>query len=89
MSRPWTLEGLAAVRVLAAGDTDLASIADAVGRFKADVDLALWALVGRSPQQAVDRLNMGRAPASFPAASEPAPTPASSGLRAFVQALFR
>lgn len=56
MTRPWTLEGLAAVHVLARAGTDLDVIADAVGRFRTDVDLALWALVGRSPGQALARL---------------------------------
>lgn len=56
MSRPWTLEGLAAVHVLARAGTDLDVIADAVGREPGEVDLALWALVGRSPDQALTRL---------------------------------
>lgn len=69
MSRPWTIEGLAAVRVLAAADCSLGAIADALGRFKAEIDVALWALVGRSPEQAVARLNAGLSPT---ARTEPA-----------------
>lgn len=83
MSRPWTLEGLTAVRVLAATNADQAAIAEAVGRFKAEIDLALWALVGRSPQQAVARLNAGLAPA---ARSEPeVPRARGPGLRGFLK----
>lgn len=83
MSRPWTLEGLTAVRVLAAANADQAAIAEAVGRFKAEIDLALWALVGRSPQQAVARLNVGISPT---ARSEPAvPRAAGPGVGGFLQ----
>lgn len=80
MSRPWTLEGLTAVRVLAATNADQAAIAEAVGRFKAEIDLALWALVGRSPQQAVARLNGGATNAS----AVPVPPARGPGLGAFL-----
>lgn len=81
MSRPWTLEGLTAVRVLAAANADQAAIAEAVGRFKAEIDLALWALVGRSPQQAVARLNVGLDASRVTPAVRPARGP---GLGAFL-----
>lgn len=69
MTRPWTLEGLAAVHILARAGTDLDVIADAVGRFKADVDQALWALVGRSPAEALSRLK-GGVPEGVPATAQ-------------------
>lgn len=55
--RPWTLEGLMAARVLVAAGASLGAAANALGRRAGEVDAALWALVGRSPQEAVDRLN--------------------------------
>ena len=57
MSRVWTLEGLMAARVLAAAQAPLARIGFALERSATDVDLALWALVGRTPEEALDRLN--------------------------------
>jgi hypothetical protein len=59
MSRPWTLPGLAAVYALALAGEGLAEIAEATGRFKGEVDLALWALTGRKPEAALARLNAG------------------------------
>jgi L-alanine-DL-glutamate epimerase-like enolase superfamily enzyme len=58
--RPWTTEGLAALYTLAASNADLPAIGQALGRTRAEVDLALWALVGRSVPDAVARLNAGR-----------------------------
>lgn len=81
MNRPWTLAGLAAVYALALGGEGLDEIAEATGRFKAECDLALWALVGRSPAAALARLNsglQGEAPAQ-------ATMPKSSVLGRFVQ----
>lgn len=56
MSRPWTLEGLMAARVLVAAQAPLTRIGFALDRTAAEVDLALWALVGRTPQEALERL---------------------------------
>ncbi|MDP1617311.1 hypothetical protein [Phenylobacterium sp.] len=81
MKRPWTLPGLAAVYTLAMGGEGLDEIAEATGRFKAECDLALWALVGRSPEAALARLNsglQGEAPAV-------AATPKSAVLGRFVR----
>lgn len=57
ISRPWSLPGLSAVYALAQAGSSLAEIAEAVGRFRVEVDLALWALVGRTPPEALERLN--------------------------------
>jgi len=46
-----------AARVLAAAQAPLGHIAPALDRFSPDIDLALWALVGRTPQQALAVLN--------------------------------
>lgn len=56
-SRPWTLTGLAAVYALSQAGADLDEIAEAVGPLRGDIDLALWALVGRTPPEAIERLN--------------------------------
>jgi len=53
MTRPWTLEGLAALYALSAGGSSLGSVAEALGRLKADCDLALCTMVGRTPEQAL------------------------------------
>jgi hypothetical protein len=55
--RPWSLEGLMAVHILSTAGSPLRAIADAVGRGRGDVDLALWALVGRQPDEALLHLN--------------------------------
>lgn len=69
MSRAWTIEGLAAVSILARAGIPNRLIGDAVGRMANEVDLALWALVGCSPPQAVARLNLGgSAPVAGPVA---------------------
>lgn len=57
MSRAWNIEGLMAVRTLAACGAPLGHIGYAIDRPGADVDQALWALVGRTPDQALQRLN--------------------------------
>lgn len=57
VSRPWTLEGLLAARVLAAANAPLQHIGEALDRLAADVDHALWALLGRSPAEALMYLN--------------------------------
>lgn len=64
MSRPWTLTGLAAVYALAQSGAELGEIAEAVGRLSGEVDLALWVLIGRTPPEAVERLNSRPAPSS-------------------------
>lgn len=71
MNRPWTLPGLAAVYALALGGEGPAEIAEATGRFKGEVDLALWALTGRSPQAALARLNAGAHGAAPDLAAQP------------------
>lgn len=55
--RPWTIEGLAAARALAAANCPLSRIGIALDRTSGEIDHALWALVGRTPDQALKRLN--------------------------------
>lgn len=57
--RPWNLEGLMAARVLVAAGAPLSHIGEALDRFGWEVDHAMWALVGRSPEEALYRLNGG------------------------------
>ena len=51
------MEGLAAARILAAAGSPLGHIGFALERTSKDVDLALWALVGRTPAEALGVLN--------------------------------
>lgn len=51
--RKWTLEGLMAARVLLIANAPLGHIAFALDRTSADVDRALWSLVGRTPEQPI------------------------------------
>ena len=53
MTRDWTIAGLAAVYALSAGGMTLGDIAEAVGRTRGECDLALWYLLGRTPEQAL------------------------------------
>lgn len=79
MSAPWTLRELAALwAMLRAGDT-LANAAQAIGRFAADCDYALWVMVGRTPMEALDCLRGQAAPAL------PAGPPQGSALGRFLQ----
>lgn len=74
ISRPWTLAGLSAVYALSLAGEGLGEIAEATGRFRQECDLALWALVGRTPEQALERLNRdaaGEPPAHVPRPSSP------------------
>lgn len=57
MSRAWTLEGLMAARVLVAAQAPLVRIGFALDRPAPEIDQAMWALVGRTPEQALLRLN--------------------------------
>jgi hypothetical protein len=57
--RPWNIEGLAAVHLLAACGASLSAIADATNRFSSEIDRALWTLLGRSPADALAILNTG------------------------------
>jgi hypothetical protein len=59
MSRPWTLEGLLAARVLAAANVPLINIGVELDRSRGEIDLALYALLGRTPEDALARLNGG------------------------------
>ena len=56
MTRDWTIAGLAAVYALSAGGMTLGDIAEAVGRTRGECDLALWYLLGRTPEQALAML---------------------------------
>jgi len=56
MSRPWTLGELETVQSLARKGTSLALIGGVLSRDRDELALALWALVGRSPRQALARL---------------------------------
>lgn len=73
MNRAWTVEGLAALYALSVAGSDLRQMADALGRFSSDCDRALWVLFGRTPEQALDVLNGGRAPDLVEVAPEPPP----------------
>lgn len=57
MSRPWTLWQLACVAVLSGAGAALCDIAETVARPAREIDIALWALIGREPGQALIRLN--------------------------------
>ncbi|PHY20786.1 hypothetical protein [Caulobacter sp. BP25] len=63
MNRDWTIAGLAAVYALSSASIGLGEIAEAVGRSRGEVDLALWCLVGRTPEQALAVLATTGAPA--------------------------
>jgi hypothetical protein len=82
MNRDWTIAGLAAVYALSAASMSLGEIAEAVGRSRGEVDLALWYLVGRTPEQALGLLAKAPKPASTPAARPPAK---NSPLGRFIQ----
>jgi hypothetical protein len=62
MSRPWTMDDLAIASVLTAADITLVEIGEGLGRNPGDVDLALWALLGRAPSDALAHLNRGHDP---------------------------
>lgn len=62
MSRPWTMDDLAIASVLTAADISLAEIGDGLGRTAGDIDLALWALLGRAPADALKHLNDPKPP---------------------------
>jgi len=72
MSRDWTLAGLAAVYALSMAGMSLGEIAEAVGRSRGECDLALWCLVGRTPEQALTVLVALPKPASNPTQRAPA-----------------
>jgi hypothetical protein len=55
----WTAESLALLRARAALGWSLHALSVAHEVSPASIDLALWALLGRTPQQACDRLNGG------------------------------
>jgi hypothetical protein len=57
------MEGLMAARVLVASNAPLGAVGEALDRFSWEIDLALWALTGRSPEQALARLNRASAAA--------------------------
>jgi hypothetical protein len=56
MTRPWSEISLAFAYTGAAANVPLGAIAEALNRSPSEVDLALWAMVGRSPAQALARL---------------------------------
>jgi hypothetical protein len=82
MNRDWTIAGLAAVYALSAASMSLGEIAEAVGRSRGEVDLALWYLVGRTPEQALRLLANAPKPTSDPAERPPAK---NSALGRFIQ----
>lgn len=57
MSRAWNLEGLAAARVLVGANAPLSHVACALERTSREIDTAMWALLGRTPDQALAILN--------------------------------
>jgi hypothetical protein len=80
--RPWSLEGLMSLRVMLATGAKLDAIADALGRMKGECNLASDALIGRTPEQALKRLNAG-------ARARPEPErPPSRGLARFLREVF-
>lgn len=87
MNRPWTIEGLTALYTLSLARADLREMAEALGRFSGDCDRALWALFGRTPEQALDVLNGGRAPDLVEVTPEPPPRRGSSVGR-FLREMF-
>jgi len=72
MNRDWTLAGLAAVYALSAASVSLGDIAEAVGRTRGEVDVALWCLLGRTPEQALVLLAHAPKTTSAPASRAPA-----------------
>lgn len=74
--RDWTVAGLAAVYALSISGFPLIDIADAVGRSCQDVDQALWCMLGRTPEQALQVMS-GRKPSDHRSRSTPEPTPLS------------
>ena len=62
MTRAWNLEGLMAARVLVAAQAPLARIGFALDRPAPEIDQAMWARVGRTPEEALQRLNGGPEP---------------------------
>lgn len=56
-SRAWTREDLRALRSLAAKNTTLAKMAERLRRSRVDCDLALWAMLGSEPDEALLMLN--------------------------------
>ncbi|HJV42384.1 hypothetical protein [Caulobacter sp.] len=72
MNRDWTIAGLAAVYALSAASVSLGDIAEAVGRSRGEVDLALWYLIGRTPEQALCLLAREPKAASTPTDRPPA-----------------
>lgn len=63
MTAPWTLRELAHLWSLMRAGEGLAFAAEALGRFVADCDYALWVMVGRQPMDALEILRSRPAPA--------------------------
>jgi hypothetical protein len=82
MNRDWTIGGIAAVYALSAAGMSLVEIAGAVGRTRGEVDLALWYLVGRTPEQAL--VLLAHAPRA-PSRSAGGAPPKNSPLGRFIQ----
>lgn len=79
----WTEPGLAMAYGLAMTGATLSTIAGETGRLPGEVDLALWALVGRTPAQALARLNSG-----LRAEEDPAPAKPSRSMAGFLAEMF-
>lgn len=70
MSAPWPLRELAHLWALVRNGDSLAQAAQAIGRFAADCDYALWTMLGRSPAEALEVLR-GQVAATLPAGPPP------------------
>lgn len=60
MSRPFTIDCVSKIHLLSVAGLDPVAMAFRLGRTKAEVDRALWALVGRDIPEAVSALNTPR-----------------------------
>lgn len=79
MTAPWTLQELAQLWALTRAGESLAEAAQAIGRFAADCDYALWVMLGREPMVALDILkHLG------PVAVIPAGPPVGSMIGRFI-----
>lgn len=57
MSRPWTLSCVACLHVMSVAKASLEQMAFTLARTESEIDLALWALAGRSIPAALAALN--------------------------------
>lgn len=57
MPRPWTLSCVACLHVMSVAKASLEQMAFTLARTEGEIDLALWALAGRTIPSAVSVLN--------------------------------